>query len=102
MTASSAGETPGTLTITGDYPTLEGARRHAAARLSASPPTARVAADELIGQLYAEQSGVLTFNQVAAIAEAAHTAATAHGASFDESIQQYRACCDSCGHGAAR
>ncbi len=85
-----------TFTITPDYLSLEQAQLHAHARLSASPKTARDAAAESIRQLYDAQNGVLTGNQVAAITSAAHSAATANGASFDESAQQYRACCDLC------
>lgn len=88
-----------TFTITRDYLSLEEAQRHADARLSASPKTARDSAEESLRQLYDAQNGVLTGNQVAAITSAAHGAATANGASFDETTQQYRACCDLCGKG---
>ncbi len=85
-----------TLTITRDYLSLEQAQLDAHARLSASPKTARAAAEKSIRQLWSAQSGVLTGNQVSAIVTAAHGAATADGASFDEATQQYRACCDVC------
>lgn len=100
MTIDSASQAH-TFTITRDYLSLEKALAHSQARLSASPQTARDAAVESIRQLYAAQDGVLTGPQVAAIASAAHSAATANGASFDEANQQYRACCDSCGNGGA-
>lgn len=85
-----------TFTIASDYLTLAQAQLHANARLSASPITARTAAAQSIDQLWSAQNGVLTCNQVAAIATAAHQAATAGGASFDAATQQYRACCDLC------
>ena len=95
MTVESASEAH-TFTVTRDYLSLEEAQLHARARLSASPRTARDAAEQSITQLWSAQNGVLTSNQLAAIATAAHAAATANGASFNESIQQYRACCDLC------
>jgi hypothetical protein len=85
-----------TFTITRDYLSLEDAQNDARARLSASPKTARIAAEKSILELWSAQNGVVTGNQVAAIATAAHGSATADGASFDEATQQYRACCDLC------
>ena len=85
-----------TFTINRDYRSVEHAQLDARARLSASPNTARIAAERSILALWSAQDGVLTANQVAAIATAAHAAATAGGASFDEATQRYRACCDAC------
>lgn len=95
MTVESVDDTH-TFTFTSDYLTVEEAQLHANARLSASPGTARSAAAHAIHQLWTEQNGVLTCNQVAAIATAAHQAATAGGASFDDVTQRYRACCETC------
>lgn len=96
MTVDGHVEAPTALTITRDYLSLDAALGHAASRLSASPQTARDAADRLVRQLFTAQGGVLTSHQVSAIASAAHMAATADGAVFDESTQQYQACCDQC------
>lgn len=95
MTVGSADQAHA-FTITRDYLSLEDAKLDARGRLGASPKTARIAAEQSILQLWSAQNGVLTGNQVAAIATAAHGAATADGASFDEATQQYRACCDLC------
>lgn len=95
MTVESVDDTH-TFIFTSDYLTVEEAQVHASARLSASPGTARTAAAQAIHQLWTEQNGVLTCNQVAAIAIAAHQAATAGGASFDDVAQRFRACCESC------
>ena len=85
-----------TITLARDYRSLEDAQLDARSRLSASPKTARTAAEQSIQQLWSAQNGALTCNQVSAIVTAAHGAATASGASFDEATQQYRACCDVC------
>lgn len=85
-----------TFIFTSDYLTVEEAQVHASARLSASPETARTAAVQAIHQLWTEQNGVLTCNQVAAIAIAAHQAATAGGASFDDVAQRFRVRCEAC------
>ncbi|MEB3022971.1 MULTISPECIES: hypothetical protein [Mycolicibacter] len=88
-------------TGTRDYLQLDTALAAASARLSASPPTAITGAHQAITELWREQDGDITANQLAAICQAAHSAATANGAHFDQAAQRYLACCERCAVGAS-